>query len=412
MDVAMVAGAQGGGGLFSPTMNLLIVMVLIWTVGVVFRRFKQPPLLGELFAGIIFGPPVLGIITPDPTLEVLSDLGVFFLMFYAGLETDPRDLKRYLRQSTTVGIGGFVVPLLGGYLASVHIFGLTRIEAAFVGLGLAITAIAVNARLLTDTGLTCYRICPVIIGASIVDDVLSLALLSALIGYVNSGSGWLEFWEVMFKVFMFFGVSTYIGMKVYPRLSEYFSSREAKGFTFSLIAALLFGLMAELAGLHVIIGAYMAGLFLREGLMHRDLFTKIKDRFVAITYGFVGPIFFVSLSFHVTFGIFSTHLYLVAVMLAIAVTGKVLGGGAGAALGGMNPVESSVIGLSMNGRGAVELIIASIGLKMGFINDELFSVLLFVAFATTLMTPMAVGSLLKWMRGSSGAMKKLEGLAE
>ncbi len=399
--------AAHGGGMFSPTVNLLLVMVLIWTSGVLFRKLKQPPLLGELMAGIIFGPPLLGLIAPDPTIEVLADFGVFFLMFYAGLETDPYDLKRFFRLSAVVGVGGFVVPLVAGYLVSVHVFGLARIEAAFVALGLAITAIAINARVLNDAGLTVYRVAPVIIGASIVDDVLSLALLSALIGYVKEGAGWISFWLVMFKVFMFFGISTYVGMKIYPRLSEYFSSREAKGFTFSLIVALLFGLMAEMAGLHVIIGAYMAGLFLRKGMMHHELFMKIKDRFVAITYGFLGPVFFVSLSFHATFSIFTTHIYLVTVMLLVAITGKLAGASSGACLGGMNRAESTLVGLSMNGRGAVELVIASIGLKAGLISDELFSMLVFVAFVTTMFTPFAVDVQLKRLKDLKQVLVRL-----
>jgi Kef-type K+ transport system membrane component KefB len=199
----------------------------------------------------------------------------------------------------------------------------------------------------------------------------------------------------MGKTLVFFTVSIFIGMKVYPFMSKYFATREAKGFTFALIMALVFGLMAELAGLHLIIGAYMAGLFVREGIVHKDLFRKIKDRFVSITYGFLGPIFFVSLSFHITFGIFRTHLWLIIVLFVVAVIGKLLGAGLGARMGKMNYWETAVVGFAMNGRGAVELIIASIGLEMGLINDELFSVLVVIACLTTLIPPLSLGMLMK-----------------
>jgi Kef-type K+ transport system membrane component KefB len=139
----------------------------------------------------------------------------------------------------------------------------------------------------------------------------------------------------------------------------------------------------------------MAGLFVREGIVHKALLQKINDRFVSITYGFLGPIFFVSLSFHMTFTIFKTHLGLVLILLAAAVAGKMLGAGLAAYVGKMTKTESMVVALAMNGRGAVELIIASIGLEFGIINDVFFSILVVVAFVTTLIPPASVGFYLK-----------------
>lgn len=381
----------GGSGQLSPTVNLLMVMALVWTAGVIFRKIKQPPVLGELLAGIIFGPPVLGMIHPDDTIKVLSDLGVFFLMFYAGLETNPFDLKRASRQSLMVGCGGFALPFLLGVLVC-KIVGIDTISSLFVGLGLSITAIAVNARVLTDMNLQNCRVTPVIIGASIVDDVLSLVLMTAIIGVAAEGGqyNWHRVGITLIKVIAFFAISIFIGMRIYPRLKEYFSSREAKGFTFSLIVALVFGIGAEAAGLHIIIGAYMAGLFVREGIVNKPLLQKIQDRYVSITYGFLGPIFFVSLSFHITFGIFSTHLLLIVVLLAVAVVGKSLGSGLTAYASGMTRPESTMVAFAMNGRGAVELIIASIGLELGIINNEIFSILVVVAFITTFIPPVTM----------------------
>ncbi len=246
----------------SPTLNLLLVMVLIWTTGVVFRKIKQPPLLGELLAGIIFGPALLGILKYDATLEVLSELGVFFLMFYAGIETNPFDLKRMGKLSSLVGFGGFVVPFIMGYTVCNLFFKLNIIQSLFIGLGLSITAIAVNARVLNDFSLQKFRVTPVIMGAAIIDDILSLALLSMIIGLVvnNYVFDWQTLILVLMKVFLFFGISIFLGMKLYPKFSKYFTFKEAKGFTFSLIVALIFGFLAELAGLHIILGAYMTSL--------------------------------------------------------------------------------------------------------------------------------------------------------
>ena len=371
-------------------------MVIVWTTGVLFRIIKQPPVIGELLAGFIFGPPVLGIIHPDETLHVLSELGIFFLMFYAGLETNPFELKQMTKPSLYVAIGGFILPFLLGIAAS-FMLGLSLLQALFIGMALSITAIAVNARVLTDMKITRFRVTPVIIGASIIDDILSLALFTIIID-LAAGDGALigtHLFIQLLKVAAFFGISHLIGMLLYPKFSKYFSSREAKGFTFALIMALLFGVLAEMAGLHIILGAYMAGLFVREGIVSKELFQKINDRFVSITYGFLGPIFFVSLSFHIEFSVLTTHLLPLSILLLAAVVGKLVGAGTGARIGKMNMGEALVIGSAMNGRGAVELIIASIGLQMAIIDNFYFSILIVIAFLTTLMPPVSLHLLLK-----------------
>lgn len=379
-----------------PTLNLLLLLVIVWTTGVLCRTIKQPPVLGELTAGIIFGPTLLGIIVPNEMLEMLAELGAFFLMFYAGLETNPIDLKKQRVTSTCVGIFGFVVPFAATFWVC-SLFDLAMNQALFISMGMSITAIAVNARVLHDMELTHKRVTPVIIGAAIIDDVMALAFFTAIVE-ISTKAGGLNPLLIIFlilKVIAFFAVTIMVGVWIYPYIGKYFSAREAKGFTFALIMAYLFGFLAELAGLHIIIGAYLAGLFVREGVVDKDLLTKISDRFVSITYGFIGPIFFVSLSFHVTFEIFQTHLWLTLALLVVAVMGKFLGCGVGAMLGKMRREEAVVVGLAMNGRGAVELIIASIGLRLGIIPDTVFSILVLIAFVTTMLPPLSLGYYLK-----------------
>ena len=375
----------------NPTLNLLMLMVIVWTTGVICRVIHQPPVLGELIAGIIFGPAFLGLIAPNEMLAVLSELGVFFLMFYAGLETNPSDLMKFRRHSCIVGIFGFIIPFGLVYLVC-QSFALPMAQSLFISLGLSITAIAVSARVLHDLELTDHRVSPVILGASIIDDVLALSFFTAIVdlGTSHSGINWFQFAFTMGKVVVFFALAIGVGLWLYPKIGKHFSSRSSKGFTFALIVALMFGVLAEVSGLHIIIGAYMAGLFVREGVVSQELLTKISDRFVAITYGFLGPVFFVSLSFHVTFEIFDTHLLLTSVLLFVAICGKLIGAGGGSLLSGMNVKEATVIGLAMNGRGAVELVVASIGLQVGLINDEIFSILVLIAFVTTSMPPISI----------------------
>ncbi len=375
----------------SSTLNLLLVMVIIWTTGVICRRIKQPPLLGELLAGIVFGPSLLGIIRPDDTLMVLADLGVFFLMFYAGLESNLSHLQRFKKPAIQVAIGGYMIPFLAGYLTS-RFFGLDIIQSLFIGQALSITAIAVSARVLHDMAFTKFRVAPIIMGAGVIDDIIALSVFTTLVD-VAGNSGDFQLLPVfisLLKVIVFFIVSFLVGKWLFPIVAPHLAVREAKGFSFALIVALLFGFWAEVSGLHLIIGAYIAGLFVRLSVPSKKLFTKINDRFVSITYGFLGPIFFFSLSFHVTFGVLRSHTLMILSLLVMAIVGKFIGGYFGARFSGMNKGESSVIGLVMNGRGAVELIIASVGMEVGIIDDSLFSILVFIAFITTLLPPLSL----------------------
>ncbi|MEJ2471808.1 MAG: cation:proton antiporter, partial [Desulfuromonadales bacterium] len=229
-----------------PTLNLLLLLVIVWTTGVLCRAIHQPPVLGELTAGIIFGPPLLGIIVPNEMLDMLAELGAFFLMFYAGLETNPIDLKRQRLASTFVGVFGFFIPFAATFWAC-SFFDLSINEALFISMGLSITAIAVNARVLHDMDLTHKRVTPVIIGASIIDDVMSLAFFTAIVEMTTEADGLnlLLILSLMLKVITFFIVTIAVGVWIYPYIGKYFSAREAKGFTFALIMAFLFGFFAE-----------------------------------------------------------------------------------------------------------------------------------------------------------------------
>lgn len=375
----------------SSTLNLLLVMVVIWSAGVVCRWIKQPTLLGELLAGIVLGPSLFGIIQPNETLTVLSELGVFFLMFYAGLESNPGQLERYKKQAAQVGIGGYLAPFLMGYFTC-RFFDLSILQSLFIGQALSITAIAVSARVLHDMKLTEFRISPIIMGAGIIDDIIALTVFTTLIDMTLSNNGLLLFSTMLSlaKVAAFFLVCAVFSLWIFPKIGIYLVAREAKGFSFALIVALLFGFLAEIAGMHFIIGAYIAGLMVKKTVKSKELFTKISDRFVSVTYGFFGPIFFFCLSFHVSFKALQTHLGLLIALLLVAIAGKFLGAYVGALWAKLNKAEATVIGLAMNGRGAVELIIASVGLEVGLINDDIFSILVFIAFLTTVLPPLTL----------------------
>jgi Kef-type K+ transport system membrane component KefB len=189
-----------------------------------------------------------------------------------------------------------------------------------------------------------------------------------------------------------------------PRITRRLHDREGNAFTFAMAAALTMAYLAELAGLHLIIGAFLAGQFVRKEIMDHQIYEAIQDRFYGISYGFLVPIFFASLSFHLHFHWNMSFIIFALVLTLMAVIGKIAGCGLGYAVFRRNFWESAIVGFGMNGRGAVEIVVASVVLKLsdelmssGAVSDPLltqdqFSALILMAFITTLIAPIT----LKW----------------
>jgi len=167
--------------------NLLIILTIAWPVGALFMRIGLPVMLGQLITGLILGPAVLNIIHPSEAITFLADLGIFFAMFYAGMEMDPKELVEHIWPSLAVAIGGFVLPFAMGFFAA-RFFGGTVFQALFVGIGLSVTAIAVQAVILQEMKIHKTNIGHVIMGAAIADDIISLVGLSGLLGLVQTGT--------------------------------------------------------------------------------------------------------------------------------------------------------------------------------------------------------------------------------
>jgi Kef-type K+ transport system membrane component KefB len=267
--------------------SLLLILVAAWVLGNVFARYGLPFVLGELLAGVILGPPILGIIEPMPALELLAELGIFFVMFHTGMEMDPKELVEHFWPSFSVALGGFVLPFILGYFAT-RAFGGTVYQSLFVGMSISITAIAVQSVILHSLRISTSHLGHIIIGAAIADDILSLIGLSVLLGLAKSGE--IQFSELIvlfIKVGGFFGVTILLGHFVMPRFTRRLHDREGRAFTFAIASALTMGYLAELAGLHLIIGAFLAGQFVRKEVMDKKIYDSICDRFYALSYGFL-----------------------------------------------------------------------------------------------------------------------------
>lgn len=382
--------------------NIVLILLVAWVLGDLFQRLRLPRLLGELLAGLVLGPPLLGFVQPREAMTVLADLGIFFLMFYSGMEMDPRILLEHFWVCLAVALGGFVLPFALGFAVALW-FGATVLQSLFMAMGLSVTALAVGARVLQDMEIHQSKVGHIIIGAAIVDDILALISFSVLTGLARTGQ--VDPWQILLllgEVAAFFGGTILVGHYILPRFTRRLKDEEAKGFTFALTAALVMGFLAEIVGLHLIIGAFLAGQFVRKEVVEPELYHRLHDRFFNIIYGFLGPIFFVSLSFHVNMNLPAQDWWFLAAITGAAIIGKVGGSALPVLFVRRNLGEGTVIGLGMNGRGAVELIVAKAVLLLSYglmeaqaiteplLTQSQFTILILMAFVTTFLTPIAL----------------------
>ena len=378
--------------------SLLTLMVVIWVAGKIFRAINLPVLFGELLGGIIVGPLLLNVVDPtSPTVTVLAELGIFFLMLHTGLHTDPRGLLKATKRSMLISVISIILPFVAIFAAA-RFFNYDVNQSLFFAIGLSITAIAITARILKDYRIHKTKTAETVMGAAIINDILGLMIFSIIIDIAETGTIALEplLW-MLFKLVIFFGIIIFGGLRLSRHLGPILKD---KGFTFAIIAAFTVGLLAEFIGLHLVIGAFLAGLFIREEVIDEKVFNKIEDRIYGLSYSFLGPIFFASLAFSLDPSIFIESPLFLLVIFAIATLCKLIGASVPAFLqiDKVGYGEATLMGLAMNSRGAVDLVIASIGLNMGILDEKIFSMLIFLILATTLFSIFAIKPFAKYAK--------------
>jgi Kef-type K+ transport system membrane component KefB len=403
---------------------LLIILVAARLAGELMQRAGQPALLGELLAGVALA--LLAGLLPDqfqtlahlPEWEgfkIVTELGIFFLMFLAGLEMEPRELFRASRTGFAVALGGVVLPMalgIGIGYAFLPESSLRFAQIVFLGVALSITAVAVSTKVLLDLKMLETHFGRVIISAAVIDDVLALILLAALISLAQSGQipSLLSMSILVLQAGGFFVGAILLGTYVFHRLEAALNQliSDEIAFTVTVAIALSFGVISEVLGMHFIIGAFVAGLFIHAGTVGMERFDRIKDRTAAITLGFFSPIFFASIGLQLDVSSLASAPAFTILLTVAAIVGKLGGCGLVARLTGFTNRESLAVGTAMNGRGAVELVLAAIALEFGLFAQPqpvppvvaaMYSGVVSMAFVTTLMTPLGLNWLLKGKGG-------------
>jgi Kef-type K+ transport system membrane component KefB len=385
-----------------PTLLVALSAILLAAklFGDLAERIGQPAVLGELIAGVLLGPSLLGIIPADGPLEevlhVVAELGVILLLFEIGLETDLREMFRVGPAALSVAAVGVVVPFALGYLywsaAGPGVPADSPSAAAiFVGATLTATSVGITARVLSDLNRMRTREARIILGAAVIDDVLGLVILTVVSGMAAGGAvTLLGASRVLGLAVGFLVIAVVLGRVVAPRLFQIAEGMRVRGVLVATAVAVAFGLagLAELAGSAHILGAFAAGLIL-SGTNQFDTIEREIKPVVAV----VAPVFFVVVGASVDLRLLDPSregaggLLLLTILLSgLAIIGKVAAGWAAP----WERYRRLVVGVGMVPRGEVGLIFANIGLRTGVISDAVFSALLLMVMITTFVAPPAL----------------------
>lgn len=369
--------------------DLLLGLVLVWLAaklaGEGMERIGQTAVLGELLAGVIIGPGVLGLVHESEVLHALAELGVLILLFEVGLESDLGELLRAGVQAVLVALVGVAIPFAVGFGVMLGL-GHPPLLAVFVGATLTATSVGVTARVLTDLGRLQDAAAKVVLGAAVVDDVLGLLVLAVVTGIAETGSVTATSVVLLsIKAVLFLVAAILLGVRLAPPVVRWIGQMRGRGslIVYPVVFAVGLAAVADMIGLATIIGAFAAGLVLATSERREH----IKDRVKPIA-DLLVPIFFVTVGMKVHPGLLNPFApnaqFGIAMLLAVvAIVSKLVAGLAVYQRG----VRRWPVGVGMVPRGEVGLIFAGAGLAAGVIGQDLYSALVVVVMLTTFAAP-------------------------
>lgn len=389
-----VVASNGVADPHAEKLKLLLTLFIMFAAAKVFaeifERLKQPAVAGEILAGILIGPSLLGWVEPNMTTETLAEIGVILLMFAVGLETDVRSIFSVGKTALAVAVTGVVLPFVLGFGAVVAFAGTLELSqpyvvAAFIGAAMVATSVGITARVLADMNMLSHQSARVILAAAVLDDILALLALSVVAGLASpEGVHWGKIGLTAVLAVGFVAFMALVGVRIVKSVMPRILGLKMREPLFLMALALCLGLafLSEQIGIAAIIGAFLAGMVFAE---HAE-----KDHLLLKSEALVGlflPFFLVNIGMQVSLEAFKSPLILgiALVITFLAVVGKYFAGVLSAR--GLGKRIAAQVGMGMVPRGEVGIVAAQLGLMMGVLDPRMFSIALFMAVATTLVAP-------------------------
>jgi len=380
--------------------KLLLLIVAARLMGRLVVRFGQPAIVGEMLAGVVLGPSLFNLIQPNLALSGISELAVFLVVLSAGLEMEFKDIISAIRgRGLVIATLGFAIPMAAGIGVGI-VYGFDTMRVIFLGLCVSITALPVAVRILQTFGLLDSTIARYSVATAVLNDITALLALGVLLNLpVQFSLGEVGI-SILITASKLVVLAAFIlgfnwslqklirrGFRIQrwsEKLVELFGPEALFGIL--VVFVLLFGSVSEALGFHFVIGAFFAALLIDREFFLASRFNELDHTLRSITDGFLGPVFFATLGLEFNATSVKSLDFLAAV-LAVSIVSKFVAGWLGAKMIGLGSADSLGIGIILNGRGVMELVIASIAYQRGFIGQGLFSVLVVMGVVTTMITP-------------------------
>ncbi|MDQ1444889.1 MAG: hypothetical protein QOI20_1353 [Acidimicrobiaceae bacterium] len=388
-----------------------VIIVVARLVGALFNRINQPQVVGEIVAGIVLGPSLLGNIWPQattflfspkvlPFIDVLAQIGLIFFMFLIGLELDVRLLKGRGHAAATVSHVSIIGPFLLGSVLALFLFpvlgsgrGQFTEFALFMGASMSITAFPVLARILTERGIYKSPLGAVALTCAAIDDVTAWCMLAVVVAIARANGPASAFITIGLSI-MFIALMLFLVRPLLARVARYYEQTgQMQGGMLALlfIGVLLSALATDRIGIHAIFGAFLFGAIMPQ---HSEMVAELTEKLEDFTVVFLLPLFFAFNGLRTDIGLIGGSgklWFFCGLILLVAIVGKWGGSAVAAKVMGLGWRESVALGLLMNTRGLTELIILNIGLDLGVIPPALFAMLVIMALVTTFMTTPLLG---------------------
>jgi len=414
-EVSAIIKPLGEHELYLFLVQFVLLLVAARILGQVATKFGLPSVVGELLAGFVLGPSLLGNIAPGlfdsifpqvpeqvHLLEIVSWLGVIMLLILTGLETDVGLIARKGKGAAAISLGGIVVPfglgfLLGFVLPSDFVADPNKrlVFALFIGTAMSISAIPVIAKVLMEMKIIRRDIGQITLAAGMIDDTIGWILLSVVAGLASSGTvNPITAGKSVISVLAVLLVSYTLGRKLVAATLKALDNRvggDMVKITTLMSLALAFGAVTQWLKLEAVLGAFIAGILVGQVKRFDE---RARHIFEMVALGVFAPVFFAASGLRVDLGQLAKPKVLGVgmVVLAIAIVGKFVGAYVGARASRLGHWEALSLGAGMNARGAMEIIVATIGLSKGILTPEMYSIILMVAIVTSLMAP----PILRW----------------
>lgn len=369
----------------SPLASILLLLVTAKGLGELLERLGFPSMIGEITAGAILGPAILGIIEPENSIEIFADIGLIVLLFMSGAQFNLRTFAKSGRAGATVAFAGVAVPLVGGVVLGL-LLGFSMIHALFIGIALSITSIGISVRSLIDLHQLKSDIGLLVVSSAVIDDVIGIVMLGILATFVSGENLGPGLFAIVAIVIIFFAVVLTIGKRVMVWLfqASHLAHTHEMPYSVALICGLLCALAANEVGLHYAIGAFIAGLILGENIRSdRSLYDSLSD----LAFGFFVTLFFAYIGLLFPHSFADVSLPFVAVLVVVAFLSKIVGGYIGAYRILGNSKRSLIVGYGLVPRGEMALVVAKVSLTSGLITAALFSAVTMTIIITVFAAP-------------------------